>query len=407
MTQPGVERAVPGELRWRSAVGVASACAAFGLVLALAGARLPAPLATIGLGAGILGASFLLSWAGDAAEVDLSGGLVIAGITFLTILPELTIEVRFAFTQQTELVSANLTGATRLLLTAAVAMPLLVMWLLARRGEEAESFSLPPARRVELGILLIAALYGIVLALLHRVSMLDGALLIGLYLFYLLRVRGTPDEPPAIVGVSAGLAALPQRERWTWLGGMLGLAVITIVAIVEPFAVALQETGAIVGISPYLVVQSIVPAATEAPEFVVAAVLAISHRPAQGLAIFLGAAVSQWTLALGVLPMAYAAGGGPSALPLRGHDPIEVALTVTTTLLAVAALSSLRPLRIDAWIVLTVYVIQFAFPAPELRIAAAIVLAMFALDVMVANRRALPPMFAALRSRRPPPEPPG
>ena len=295
-------------------------------------------------------------------EVDISGGLVLAGITFLTVLPELVIEVRFAFTQQTSLVSANLTGATRLLLTAAVAMPLLVAWLLARRGEDAQSFSLPPARRVDLAILFIAALYGIVLALLERVTLLDGALLIGLYVFFLRRVRGTPDEPPAIVGVCAGLAALPKRERWTWIGGMVGTAVIVIVAVAEPFAVALQETGAIAGVSPYLVVQSIVPAATEAPEFVVAAVLALNHRPAQGLAIFLAAAVTQWTFALGILPFAYAAGGGPSALPLGGHDPIEVALTVATTLMAVVALSSLKPLRIDSWIVLTVYVIQFAFP---------------------------------------------
>ena len=62
------------------------------------------------------------------------GAAVLAGVTFLTVLPELVIEVRFAFTQQTSLVSANLTGATRLLLTAAVAMPVLGAWLLARRG---------------------------------------------------------------------------------------------------------------------------------------------------------------------------------------------------------------------------------------------------------------------------------
>jgi cation:H+ antiporter len=406
MTQPDVQRDVPARFGWRFAVGASAACAVLGLLAVGAGAALPAPIATLALGAGIVGASFLLSWAGDAAEVDISGGLVLAGITFLTVLPELVIEVRFAFTQQTSLVSANLTGATRLLLTAAVAMPLLAVWLLARRGEDAQSFSLPPARRVDLAILFIAALYGIVLALLERVTLLDGLLLIGLYVFFLRRVRGTPDEPPAIVGVSAGLAALSRRERWTWIAGMVGTAVIVIVAVAEPFAVALQETGAIAGVSPYLVVQSIVPAATEAPEFVVAAVLALNHRPAQGLAIFLAAAVTQWTFALGVLPFAYAAGGGPSALPLQGHDPIEVALTVSTTLMAVAALSSLKPLRIDSWIVVTVWVIQFAFPAPAVRIAAAVVLAMFTVDIMIANRRSLRPMFAALRSRRPPPDPP-
>ena len=77
-------------------MGASAACAVLGLLTVVAGAALPAPVATIAFGAGIVGASFLLSWAGDAAEIDISGGLVLAGLTFLTVLPELVIEVRFA-----------------------------------------------------------------------------------------------------------------------------------------------------------------------------------------------------------------------------------------------------------------------------------------------------------------------
>jgi cation:H+ antiporter len=359
-------------------------------------------VAAIALFAAILSASLLLSWAADAAEVDVSGGLVIAGITFLTVLPELTIEVHYAFTQQTSLVSANLTGATRLLLTAATAMPLLAVWLLGRRGEDPGSFAIPPARRVDLAILFVGALYGVVASLLGRVSVLDGVVLIALYGFYLRRVRGTPDEPPAVVGVSAGIADLPLAQRRRLVATLLALGGVVILVVAEPFSNALLQTGAQAGIDPYWLVQTIVPAATEAPEFVVAAVLALNHRPAQGLAIFLGAAVCQWTLALGILPIAHLVGGGPSALPLRGPEPVEILLTVATTLMAVAALSSLRPTRLDGWIVLTLYVIQFAFPATEVRLVAAVVMALFAFDVMVANRRAVVPIFKALGPPRHP-----
>jgi hypothetical protein len=56
--------------------------------------------------------------------------------------------------------------------------------------------------------------------------------------------------------------------------------------------------------------------------------------------------------------------------------------------------------------VLTLFGIQFAFPAPGVRIAVAVVLATFALDILVANHRSVWRVFAALRSRHPPPDPP-
>jgi cation:H+ antiporter len=392
---------------WRGAVVTASACAILGLVIraaSFAGAALPPPAAMIGLGVGLVGASMLLAWAADAAEVELSGGLVLAGLTLVTILPELVVELHFAYTLQTELVSANLTGATRLLLTAAVAMPLVGAWLLARRGRRASSASyrLAPARRVDLAILFIASLYGILLALLGRVSVIDGLLLIALYLFFLRRIGGTPGEPPAVVGVSAGLAALPRRQRHRWLVGLFALAAFVLAAVAVPFTDALQATGTELGISSFLLVQSIVPAATETPEFVVALALALNRRPGQGLAVFLAASVIQWTLALGLLPLTYLAGGGGPELPLDTRATVEVALTVATTLMAVAALASLRPKRIDSAIVLTLFAIQFAFPSTGVRVVVAVVLAMFALDILVANRRSVRPLFASLRSRQRP-----
>ena len=69
----------------------------------------------VGLGIGLIGASFLLAWAADAGDAVFHGGFVLAVIALVTVLPEFIIEVRFAFIQQTELVTANLTGATRLL----------------------------------------------------------------------------------------------------------------------------------------------------------------------------------------------------------------------------------------------------------------------------------------------------
>jgi hypothetical protein len=73
-------------------------------------------------------------------------------------------------------------------------------------------------------------------------------------------------------------------------------------------------------------------------------------------------------------------------------------LTAAATLMAVAALASLRPERVDAWIVLTLFGIQFAFPSTTVRIGVTIVLAMFALDVLASRRRCIGPILAAVRA---------
>jgi cation:H+ antiporter len=384
--------------RYQRQLAGAGSAALVGLFTKLAGHVLPAPVATILLGAGLVGGALLLAWAADAAEVDFSGRLVLTVVALVAVLPEFTVETHFAFTQQTTFISANLTGATRLLVTGAAGMPLLGAWLLSRRGEEQSEFRLPQARQLDLGVLLLASGFAVGIAATGRLSLIAGFLLICLYVVYVRRVQGTPGEPPAVVGVAAALAALPNDRRKLVTVSLLLFSAIVVLAVASAFADALLATGTSLGIDPYLLVQSIVPAATETPEFVVVAVLALSHRPAQGLAIFLAAAVSQMTLALGTLPFAYLAGGGGSSIPLAGREQVEMLLTAATTLMAVAALASLTPERIDAWIVLILFAVQFAFPSTTVRIGVTVVLAMFALDVLASRRRAIGPMLAAVRA---------
>src|SRR3954452_10224905 len=117
---------------WLRQVNLAAGFALVGVLVRVAEPYLPAPVTTIGLGMGLIAAAFMLAWAADAGEAVFSGGPVLAAVAVIGVLPEYIIEVHFAFIQQAELVTANLTGATRLLLTCAVALPLLVALLVAR-----------------------------------------------------------------------------------------------------------------------------------------------------------------------------------------------------------------------------------------------------------------------------------
>jgi cation:H+ antiporter len=213
-------------------------------------------------------------------------------------------------------------------------------------------------------------------------------------------VRGTPEEEPAVLGVPAGLLSLPTRYRRPSIAALIVASAAVVVTIANPFADALLETGTSLGIDPYFLIQSAVPVATETPEFVVVAVLVLNRRPAQGLALFLAASVSQWTLAMGALPIAYLAGGGGASLPLGVHEQVELGFTIALTLFAVGALASLRPERADAALIVGVLAIQLIYPTAFVHIAATFILLAFAIDLVLARRRAVRPLVRAVFTRR-------
>jgi cation:H+ antiporter len=388
------------ETQWVKRVGIAAACALGGVVVHFAGPVIPVQLATIGLGVGLVGASFMLAWAADAGETVYSGGLVLAGVALVAVLPEFIIEVHFAFIQQVELVTANLTGATRLLLTCAAALPLLLAWFARRRGRAAEVIRLAAPRRLELGVLLIAAIFVVQIVIRGSVTVFDGVVLLGLYAVYARRVQGTPDEEPAVMGVAAGLMSLPAQYRRPAISGLILAAGAVVILIANPFTHALLETGTWLGIDPYLLIQSVVPVATEAPELVVVAVLVANRRPAQGLALLLASSVSQSTLGLGSLPVAFMAGGGGTTMPLAPREGLELAFTTALTLFVVAAFATLRPDRVDAVLVAVVFVAQLVYPLSFVRFAATFVLLVFAIDLLIARRRQVAPMVGAVLGRR-------
>jgi len=386
-------------MSWQRQLFTAFGCALLGVLVRLA-PFVPVQLATVGLAIGVIGAAFLLGWAADAGEAVFRGGFVLATVALATVLPEIIIEVRFAFTQQVALVTANLTGATRLLLTGAVAMPLAVAYLAYRRGEAVEPFELAPSRRLELGILLISSIVAIQIVIRGHLTLVDGTVLVALYVLYARRVQGTPDEEPAVVGVGAGLLSLPPRYRRPAIAALIAVAAAIVATIANPFADALLATGTSLGLDPYHLIQSIVPLTTETPEFVAVAVLVASRRPAQALALLLAASVSQWTLGFGAVSFAYLAGGGGSSMPLGVRELVEVSLTILVTLFVVAALASGRPERVDAWLLLGLFVVEFSYPSPVVRVAVAFVLLVFAIDLLWARRREVRPLLRSAFARR-------
>ena len=154
-----------------------------------------------------------------------------------------------------------------------------------------------------------------------------------------------------------------------------------------PFGDAVLGSGALIGIKPYLLLQWIVPIATEAPELVIAFVLLSHGRGGQSLAVLLAGAVSQYTLALGTMPLVYKLGAGEGPLPLTGRERVELLLSIGVALYAIASLAMLRLSRGDSATMLALFLAQFLLPSVFTRFLFAIVFWVVAIDVIVAERR--------------------
>jgi cation:H+ antiporter len=67
-----------------------------GAAVSLGGVHLTPPLAAAVFGIAIVGAAFLLAWAAEAAQVDVSAGLAVAILALIAVLPEYAVD--FVFT---------------------------------------------------------------------------------------------------------------------------------------------------------------------------------------------------------------------------------------------------------------------------------------------------------------------
>src|SRR5438105_13784821 len=138
-------------------IAVALAVALPALVLRLAGVHLSPPAAIPVFGSAVVASAFLLVWAAEAAQRDISGSLATAILAVIAVLPEYAVDLFFAWgagplPQNAHYAAANMTGSNRLLLGLGWPFVVLLFVLGGRqRGQRATGIVLREGRRVELG----------------------------------------------------------------------------------------------------------------------------------------------------------------------------------------------------------------------------------------------------------------
>jgi cation:H+ antiporter len=249
-----------------------------------------------------------------------------------------------------------MTGSNRLLLGIGWPTIAVLAWLFGGH----RVLPLERGGGLPLAFLAAATVYSFSLPLRGAIAPIDSVLLILLFAAYAVLAARQETHTPELVGPAAVIGALPTVQRRLAVLGLFAFAGVTIGISAESFAEGLVHTGEKLGIDEFLLVQWLAPLASEAPEFLVAALLAVRGKASAALALLLSAKVNQWTLLVGSLPLAYSVGAGQvGALPLDARQTGEVLLTAAQSLMGVAVLASLSLSLIEAALLASLFLAQF------------------------------------------------
>jgi cation:H+ antiporter len=357
-----------------------------GVALRLSGAHPDPVIQAIVFGVAILAAAFLLAWAAEALQVDVSQGLAIAVVALIAVLPEYAVDIAFAVRagsdpSQAPYAIANMTGANRLLVGIGWPVVFGLFWWKARRYV----LELDRGHAIEVLALAIATIFSFSILFADGITIFHSVVFTAIFIGYVILIARAPVEEPHLVGPAQTLGAMAAGPRRVSVGAMIVFAAGAVVASAEPFAESLIGAGVELGVDEFLLVQWVAPFASEAPEFLIASLLAFGGRPSAGIGTLVSSKVNQWTLLIASLPVAYAIGGGGwSGLPFDDRQWEELFITAAQSLLAVVLIARLRFAWWGAAVLLVLFLIQFAIPSSEVRtVIAWIYLALSAIVVLL------------------------
>ena len=385
-----------------------------GLVLRIGGIH-PTPwVAAVLFGLAVIGSAFVLAWAAETLQLDVSQGLALAVLALIAVLPEYAVDFVFTAkagknpTEYAPLALANMTGGNRLLIGVGWSLVVFLAAWRMRSIARADGYEGPldnevrlgRSHAVEIGFLAVATIYSLTLPLKHSITLFDAAVLIGLFIAYMIRIARAPAEEPDLIGPAELLGNLPERRRRIVVAGLLIFAAGVILACAEGFAESLVETGSQFGISKFLLVQWLAPLASEAPELLVAGLFAWRLNTEAGLGALVSSKVNQWTLLVGSLPIVFAVSSSSwHGLPLDALQREELFLTAAQSAFAVAVLANRSISVKEAASLLALFLSQFVLGAVlpsharELeRILVGIVYLVLTVIILVRNRHALRPL---------------
>lgn len=345
----------------------------------------------------LLFASIVIGWAAEITAVHLSAGIALAVLAWLQTAPEFAVEAVIAWSRNSDLVLANLTGSLRLLMGLGWPMIFFIHWYYSikrkRSGKtvDLKTVNLPKNFSVESGGLILSLVYFFVIWLKGTWSAIDGIILIslyGVYFWLLSRQRKigleSPDEDEEdSAGFVHKILQKSERTQKIWGFSFFAVGGVILILTAHPFINALQLSAQHFGISEYVFIQWIAPIASEFPEKVTAFNWA-RHPKKVPMAIMnmLSSIVCQWTLFAGIVPLIFSVSAGEwSTIHFSKFQETELLLTIAQSAVAVALLADLKIQFYEAAGLFILWLFQFFVPQSREEIAF-VYLAWFTLEMI-------------------------
>jgi len=334
------------------------------------------PLLTIVMaGFSIVGAAFLLCWASEAAQKDISQTLALAFLALIAVLPEYAVDMYFTWMAGKKplyipYAMANMTGANRLLIGCGWSLVVILYWI----TKKAKSVEMEKSHKIEISYLCLATLYSFVIPIKGFLSLLDAVILISLFGFYITAASKAGVIEPELIGPALEIASLSITLRRVVVISLFLYAGVAIFVSAEPFAESLIKAGKILRIDEFILVQWFAPLASEAPEIIVASLFVLKTKPTMGLGILISSMINQWTLLVGMIPVIFCISSGKIArMVIDSRQIEELFLTSAQSIFAVAILANLNISVKEALILFILFFTQLMMPTKEIRLIYAFV----------------------------------
>jgi cation:H+ antiporter len=321
----------------------------------------------------VLFSAFVVGWGAEAAQFLVSQGLALALLAWLQTLPEFAVEAVIAWHRDVPLMTANFTGSLRLLTGLAWPMIFVVSFGAERKRRPRRFVEHTVALSVEHSVGVVALLPPILwfywVWAKGSLSLVDSAVLLLMYAFYLVTLRKIPpqDEEEVLDLPRIPRAVLGFGAPWNGLAvlGLFGLGGLILYYVTPVFLDSMLGLSALLGVSSFVFVQWVSPFLSEFPEKVTA--FAWSRKEGHaGMALMnmVSSNLNQWTVLAAMIPIVYAISlGHPQAIAFDQHQRAEILLTLAQGTLGFLLLVNLEFNWLEATGLFVLWLVQFAIPA--------------------------------------------
>lgn len=338
-------------------------------------------------GIAVFASAFMLSWSAELAMIEIPGALAFALLAVVAVLPEYAVDIYFAWEaarkpEYIQFATANMTGANRLLIGFGWPVILFAYWLKSRN----RGFELDRTNKLLIIVLLIATIYSFIIPVKGTLSIIDAVVFLLIFVIYIYRATKQHVVEPELEGISEMIGSWEKVPRRAITIFFFLLAGYTIYIAAEPFAEGLLEVGRHFGIEEFILVQWLAPLASESPEFIVAVLFALRVNPKGSFDTMISSKINQWTLLVGMLPLAFSLSlGAIGTMHLDFRQREEILLTSAQSLFAVVLISNFNFSLWEAIALFLLFSTQLFFTSTEVRFFYSFVYIILSIVIFIYN----------------------